>query len=330
MDGGSQAWDTTQLGGMDVFVMEFNRNGEQLWGTYYGGSGYDVLGVHGMSLVDKGFVLVGETQSTDLTIRGGNRWQDSTSTSAPNVNGFIAEFGSDSRSLLWSTYASGTGDSRLQAVVAQSDDHIFVSGTHRSGSFPLQELDNIFNLGPPTQDGCAVIMCFDPTRRLIWSTLYGGTSPLSAHVDGKVLALDDGEVLYLSGWTDVNRAYGYTFPLTDPGAPAWYQGSYGVLLPWTAYVAAFCTANAIVGMPPQQDRPQNVSFYVSGDGQLNFTELSNGAHHIRILNTLGELVHQGTIQGHGSATVSTPIPQLSSAVYLLVVDDKGYKFQVHR
>lgn len=214
-------------------------------------------------------------------------------------------------------------------MVAQSDNHIFVSGTHRGGSFPLQELDNIFNLGPPTQDGCAVIMCFNPARGLVWSTLYGGTSPLSAHVDGRALALDDGEVLYLSGYTSVNRAHGYTFPLTDPGAPAWYQGNYGVLLPWTAYVAAFCTANAIVGMPPQQDRPRDVSFYVSGDGQLNFTELSNGTHRIRIINALGELVHQGTVQGHGSSVISTPIPQLSSAVYVLVVDDKGYKFQVH-
>lgn len=114
LDGGLQAWDATQFGGMDVFIIEFNPNGDQRWGTYYGGSGFDMLGVHGMALIDKGFVLVGETQSPDLDIRGGSRWQDGTSTAPPNLNGFIAEFESDPRSLQWSTFASGTGDSRLQ------------------------------------------------------------------------------------------------------------------------------------------------------------------------------------------------------------------------
>lgn len=329
LDGGPQAWDTTQSGGMDVFILEFNPNGVQRWGTYYGGSGYDVLGVHGMSLADKGFVLVGETQSTDFTIRGGSRWQDSTSTSPSYVNGFIAEFFSDTRTLLWSTYASGTGDSHLQAVVAQSDDYLFVSGSHFSGSFPLEFHPNIFNLGPSAQDGFAVIMCFDRLRGLVWSTLYGGTSPLSAHVDGRALALDDREVLYLSGWTTVNRAYGYTFPLTDPGEPAWYQGSYGISLPWTAYVAAFCTADVLVGIPQHEERPHDTAFFVSADGQLTFFALSNGLHHLRIVNTLGELVWQGTLQGYGSSLVSTPMPPLSGGVYLLVVDDQAYKFQAH-
>lgn len=104
--------------------------------------------------------------------------------------------------------------------------------------------------------------------------------------------------------------------------------SYGIALPYTAYVAAFCIENMFVGLPQDEEPSHIPHFYVTADGQLTFPSLSNGLHHIRIINALGELVWQRTLQGNGSSVVSTSIPQLSSAVYVLAVDERGYKFQV--
>ncbi|MBI5326069.1 MAG: T9SS type A sorting domain-containing protein [Ignavibacteriae bacterium] len=114
-------------GGGDAFMAKLDTNGRRLWGTYYGGSGYDI----GLGLTQdkyRNIVLTGITNSAD------NITTICTQKAAPGegLNQFLSKFGPDG-SIQWGTYycayTNGLNLGGSDIDIDKNGDIIIVGGT---------------------------------------------------------------------------------------------------------------------------------------------------------------------------------------------------------
>lgn len=133
----SNAFQATNAGGSDAFVLKINASGTALlYSSYFGGAGADI----GMSLA-----LLGDgsntVYATGLTA----------STDFPTVSPYQAASGGGANdafllkcdpaltgaaSLLYSTYFGGTGDDRSVSVALDGSDRAYISGSTSSTDLP--------------------------------------------------------------------------------------------------------------------------------------------------------------------------------------------------
>ena len=85
------AYQEVNAGGGDVFVAQFSNSGTLLWGSYYGGSGYDES--FGITCNDNGSLYIaGMTNSTESIATAG-AYDTSLGAISVNYNAFLAKFG---------------------------------------------------------------------------------------------------------------------------------------------------------------------------------------------------------------------------------------------
>jgi hypothetical protein len=100
---GNVVQNTFGAGGQDGFVAKFDRNGNLLWSTFLGGSGWD--GVFNVTVDAAGnAVVVGVTQSTDFPVTA-NAVQ---STLPAGSAAFVTVISADGSTILYSTYLGGS------------------------------------------------------------------------------------------------------------------------------------------------------------------------------------------------------------------------------
>ncbi len=116
------AYSTTIAGSYDGFLVKMSSAGAREWGTYFGGSNYDV--VQAMTIDDSGSVyMTGYTSSTDLgttpdayqAVYGGG-----------TGDAFLARFDS-AGAIKWATYYGGAAQESGEGVTA-SGSNIYVTG----------------------------------------------------------------------------------------------------------------------------------------------------------------------------------------------------------
>ena len=125
----------------DAFVARLNPAGggssDLLYSTYLGGNSNELPG--GIALDSSRLAYVaGSTASTNFPTTAG-AFQPS---KAGNFNGYVARFDltkSGANSLLYSTYLGGDFDDEPEAVAVDSSDHIYVTGTTASTTFPTTQ-----------------------------------------------------------------------------------------------------------------------------------------------------------------------------------------------
>lgn len=221
-DGGSNAWDQgMSAGSQDVYLIEFNANGDQQWGTFWGGSGADELGEQGLAIdpATGDVTLVGRTSSSDLPLEAGLNWADSTFLPL-FYNGFIVQFDGFDRSMKWATYVSGNKATRLIAVEHGSDGHMFVGGSVAPGICHTQPVSGLYWTDDVLGDGDGYLLSFTADKVFEWGTIFGGDDTLSYGDIIWTLALKNGEKLYAAGTTFAANDPGQFFPLTDPATGA--------------------------------------------------------------------------------------------------------------
>ena len=110
-------------GNSDAFLAAFDSTGNRLWGTYYGGAGWDA----GMSITcyeDDNLFIGGYTNSTS-GISTPLAYQDTFMGTRDN---FLANF-STGGNLLWATYYGGDGYNNGGYTAADATGNIYVTGT---------------------------------------------------------------------------------------------------------------------------------------------------------------------------------------------------------
>jgi gliding motility-associated-like protein len=156
----------------DGALLRFDNNGNLLWSTYYGGSGFDICSAITTDASGNIFVA-GYTQSANLnTLDAGTFFQGALSGSNDL---FVLKF-DNSNNLLWSTYYGGDNLEWPHKIECDNADNLFIAGyTQSSGTtFPTLNSGTYYD-GNNGSIADAFVIKFDNIGNLSWGTLYGGS-----------------------------------------------------------------------------------------------------------------------------------------------------------
>lgn len=135
--------------------------------------------------------------------------------------------------IIWSTFFGGSQLDGPQCIDVDANGNVYVAGYVTSANFPLVNTDSYFQK-TYAGTGDVLIMKFDNTGKLLWSTFYGGTlTDVSTSI-----VFDKNGYIYLTGYTKSNN-----FPvLQKPGS--FFQANKGS--DWDAFILQFSTNGTLV------------------------------------------------------------------------------------
>ncbi|MCA6436974.1 MAG: SBBP repeat-containing protein [Bacteroidetes bacterium] len=219
--GGGGFYQANNNGGsfrQDVFILKFSNNGNRLWATYYGGSGDDF----GQSICadSNGNVFVtGLTDSNDFPVQNSGTFFQGTLSGTKDA--FVLKFDNNGVRL-WATYYGGSGDDFGNAICADSNGNVFVTGYTESVDFPVQNAGTFFqgnNNGGQFSGRDVFILKFSNIGTRLWATYYGGSS---ADDEGYSICTDSIGNVFVTGLT-----YSSDFPVQNAGT--FFQATFGGL-----------------------------------------------------------------------------------------------------
>lgn len=237
----SGAYNQSSSGGsFEGYIAKFNSSDVQVWGTYFGGSSWDI--VTGINVGTNGkLYMMGWSMSPTAT-------QNCSSGCTSNANpgsfpiadpqnsvsyqqqlagsgqrdAFIVVFNSN-LTLAWSTMFGGTGDEGYceghdGAIVVDNESGAFyVTTSSRSTNFPIQPTTQPSNTDVYWQNSLAggqndaVFAKFNPSYHLVYCTYYGGDGD-DVGSDLTVAHAFSRTLVYLSGGIFMSLGY-TTFPV---------------------------------------------------------------------------------------------------------------------
>nr|WP_315170074.1 T9SS type B sorting domain-containing protein [uncultured Flavobacterium sp.] len=175
----------------DSFLVKFDKNGNRMWGNYYGGEKNDYA--YSLGIDSNNYLYTfGWTQSL-LNISTPGVFQETYNNSGHlfPYNGCIFKINSEGEKI-WGTYFFSE---TLKGTVSKNGD-LYFTGTN-SVNNPKISTPNAYQ-----EDnngwGQAYLVCFDKNAKRKWGTFYGGSNGGS---NGNITATDDNGYIYLAGTT---------------------------------------------------------------------------------------------------------------------------------
>ncbi|MCK5742651.1 MAG: hypothetical protein KAH48_10565, partial [Chlorobi bacterium] len=255
--GDASSYQSNNGGGLDMFIIKFNYDGERVWGTFLGGGQLDKA--HTIAIdSDDNIILAGRTESNGLASAGAHQTARNGGT-----DGFIAKFTEDG-DRIWFTYYGGTASEYINKIAVDSDNNIIATGRTMS-TLPANCIatsdghQKTFG-GGSTYD--AFIVKFNSAGVRGWGTYYG----TGANDQGIGVCTDSENNIFTSGFTQSNNS------IATSGA---HQQNLGGN--WDGYLVKFSPVGArqwgTYYGGSQDDFTQEVScdkndnVYLSGDAQ---------------------------------------------------------------
>ncbi|MBL0128818.1 MAG: hypothetical protein IPP83_15485 [Flavobacteriales bacterium] len=301
-DGGEFAHDAAYGGNYDATLSEFTLEGDLAWSTYWGGSGGDQPGAQGLAvrssvLGDEDVYVVGFTGSDDLPPGSASGWR--LDALDPNTNsialGSIARFSGADRSLLWHTYVHAgeitNGNTYLECIVADLADRIYIGGYTLTDGFPYQDAWQLYSTYVEYGAWDGVLMSFDPSNELRWSTRFGGEENNGNGERIETLCTWSDARLFAGGITYTSFSPERFFPFNDPVGDNDYFDD--VFYPeWDAFLAAFCTDGLLTSVAETTGNPGFSAIQVA-PGQFDLIGVPLGSD-VEVLDSTGKLIHRRT------------------------------------
>ena len=175
-------YDQTFNGGLyDFYVVKLAAGGASLlWGTFLGGSGFDVG--YAIALDASGNVVVGgETSSSDIPVPGGYDQHHHGDTYGFDI--YVAKLSASGSSLLWGTYLGGSDFEVCGGLAVDGSGNILLGGTTNSTDIPVP---GGFQQSARGDSDLYAAKLSASGASLLWGTYLGG----SGHDDFYALALD--------------------------------------------------------------------------------------------------------------------------------------------
>ena len=195
-------------GDQDAFIVKFNSTGSRLWGTYYGGSGFDIG--YSISKDNSSNIFIAGVTNSDSILATSGAYQLAIN-GGVNYDAFIAKFNL-AGIRQWGTYYGGSSDEYAYGIANDTFGSVYITGytesttgMHTSGAY-----DTIYS---GNKD--AFIAKFNATGTTrISATYYGGGD----WDQGYGIAIDrNGNILMT----------GVTTSTTGIGISGSYQPTYG-------------------------------------------------------------------------------------------------------
>ena len=221
----ASGWHQNIYGGgtYDAFLVKFNSMGIRQWGTFYGGTGFDISSSSTTDIFDN-IYMAGTTSSTANIALGGHQnmfgggfqgYQDA----------FLVKFNSDGVRQ-WGTYYGGTGNEYGYSTTADAIGNVYLTGnTSSTNNIALGGHQNIFAGG--NTDG--FIVKFNNAGVRQWGTYYGGNG--NGTEDVSSIISDVFNNIYVSG------GIGSLTNISNAG----YQNTFGGGA-WDAFLVKFNSA----------------------------------------------------------------------------------------
>ena len=168
----SGAYQTSFGGDADAFLAKFSTSGTRLWGSYFGGAGYDSATALCVDTSGNIF-MVGQTNSPNGIATSGT-FQTSLTGS---FEGFLSKF-SASGKLFWASYSSGNRNTNVLAVATDLSGNVFITGNTTSDSdIATSGAYQTFYAGSlsyPYLFSDAFVAKFNGSGSKLWGTYFGG------------------------------------------------------------------------------------------------------------------------------------------------------------
>ena len=166
----SGTYQTTYAGGSDAYIIMFSSAGNQIWGTYFGGTSSETgagiaidsnsnIVITGTTFSSSGIATTGAYQTV-----GGGGYRDA----------YVAKL-DPYGNLLWATYYGGSGNNEFgQCIACDRNGNIIIGGYTLSTSGIATTGAFQTTYGGSLADG--YIAKFNQSGALQWGTYYGGSS----------------------------------------------------------------------------------------------------------------------------------------------------------
>ncbi|MDP1800393.1 MAG: SBBP repeat-containing protein [Bacteroidota bacterium] len=158
----------------DAFLVKFDGNGTRLWGTYYGGTGYD----EGYSCVTDSAAnvyLAGETTSVGGTVIA-TAGSHQSNLGGGNKDAFLVKFNSNGLRL-WASYYGGAQGDNGRVCVTDKTGNVFLSGftlSYTGAGISTVGSHQSVHACPFGGTNCFLVK-FNSAGVRQWGTYYGGT-----------------------------------------------------------------------------------------------------------------------------------------------------------
>jgi hypothetical protein len=197
-------YDTALNGSFDAFVFALTPGAGALdfW-TYLGGNdGTSITGERGLAIALDGQgspVIAGSTAAADFPVTPGafdTTFGGGTCSGFPCADGFAAKISAGGSSLLWATFAGGSGDDELDALALLSGWDVLLGGFTASPDFPLSP--NAYHASLSGLSDGVILKLTSSGSALLYGTYLGGDTD----DDLNALALDPAGWVYAAGWSN--------------------------------------------------------------------------------------------------------------------------------
>lgn len=198
---------TSNAGGTDAFVAVFSPAGQQVWGSYIGGTGLDEASDLTVDAIGNVYVAGITGSISDISSLTAHQ----TGYGGGSLDIYLAKFNANGI-VAWSTYYGGAANEAFPGVYLSKEGKVYLCGTTTSAD-NIATVDAIKPVYNQNGEGEILLACFDTSGARFYGTYLGGS--LSEWSGG--ITADSSGTIYLTGYTN-------STDLTTAGA---YQELFG-------------------------------------------------------------------------------------------------------
>ncbi len=153
-------------GNIDAFIAKFDSNGQRLWGSYFGGSGFDVF--YSVTTDNTNAIYCSGRTASTTNIAFGNAHQSTIGGTEDDA--FIAKFNPNG-TMNWSTYYGGPEGEGSYSILFSGNKLYFTGNSNSSSNVTTADgITPIYNNS--LSEG--VLATFSPAGQRLWATYLGG------------------------------------------------------------------------------------------------------------------------------------------------------------
>ena len=183
-------FDNTINGGFDGFIARMTGHTDRVWGTYFGGSGFDEVYDMYLRFNDR-TAVTGRTSST-TGIASPAAYQGTFG--GGTFDAFIVWFNNSTGQRTYGTYFGGTGDEIGNSIVSDANGAEYLAGLTTSGQ-SIATPGSFLTTPPNTSGNNGFLAKLDASGGLVWSTYLHGSA--------QGVALSSTGSIYVGGSTSI-------------------------------------------------------------------------------------------------------------------------------